>query len=65
MLPSAPRLTFRTYFDPTMLVSFGSGTNFHVSLLINKLYSAFKASFKDCGSSFSAVKDSDMKHSSG
>ena len=77
MLPSASRLTFRTHFNPTMLASFGGGTNTHVSLLINELYSASKASFyffelllpkasfKDCGSSLSAVKDSDMKHSSG
>ena len=60
-----------------MLASFGGGTDSHVSLLINELYSGSKASFhffellppkasfKDCGSSFSAVKDSDVKHSSG
>ena len=76
MLPSASRLTFRTHFDPTTLASFGGGTNSHVSLLINELYSASKvsfhfsellppkASFTDCWSSFSAAKDSDVKHSS-
>ena len=75
MLPFASRLTFRTHFDPTMLASNGGGTNSHVLLLINELYSASKASFHsleflpskasfiDCGSSFSAVNDSEAKHS--
>ena len=45
MLQSASCLTFRTHFDPTLLASFGGGTNSHVSLLINELYSASKTSF--------------------